>query len=1352
LAPATDHAELETANPAALRGPQPELPTSADLPADSVGWNNRGVRLFENGRADEAADCFKKAYLADPRNLGALENLIELFIRTGRREPAVLVASQWAGSHPRCARAWIAWAKLHLLAGEIASARTALVTALEIEPGNAAVQSALGALAGGADGGSAPRAESPLPFLRPLGPISKAPVPDDPPVLWVGPALHPGGHGLRTKQTVLWLQRAGVRVGLDKCAGKTVDSYLRALDLAELRALKEALEAHVRDGVLIAHLQPAFVTDPDIYRRIRWRYPQQLAYVGLTTFETESLPKHWVGPCHGMDEIWLDSTFNVREFARGGVDERRLWPVGFGLDPAQYDPRRTRPLAVRGRRGFMFLSVFAWQPRKGWPILVEAFARTFTRHDDVCLVIKTGYLGDGGTSADDQITRHLNSKSLSRDQAAPIIVLTDPLGDRDMTSLYRAADAFVLPTRGEGWGIPFMEAMAMGLPTIGTRWSGHLDFMNDANSFLIDIRGLVPVEEEMIRCSPEFLGLRYADPDMEHLMALLRQVRDNRDAAIEKGRRARQDICSNWTHEQYTERIRRRCRMLIGRAEGRRIGSGRARLPPRADTLPVILHGPTLDPCEYAHDFRNLALAMLEQGVDVRLDHQPWNQPEDRVNARDCADVVSIMNPDPPKGPHIAIENPIVPPPNPDKDAFRIVRVFWETDRLPPNMVAQLAGADEIWAASSFNAEALARWGIGRDKIKAVPPLLAVERYGPHVQPLPWADESRFTFLSGFDVSLREGWDLLFQAFFQEFDPSENARMALHIRSSTESRRQELIAHLERWAKTLAGSRWVNENNAWRTSAPPLLCIGEELHADEMARFYRSGDAYVMPSRGGGLDIPAMEAIASGLPVIATAWGGKLDYTDEETALLVRCKPVPVPAAACRENARLAGQMWVEPDLAELRKKMRLAKNEPALAQSKAAAAQRRIREKYSREAVSALVVKRLRDISERVKTAAGSHVVTPAVTARLKKTILWEGCQLYRSSLALVNRELCGRIAGGRDFRLRLLPVEPERHAGVCAPHMARRLQSLMGAKSSDPCDVYVRHGWPPDFARPPRAKKFVMIQHWEYGRIPPAWVEPINRRVDEVWVASRHVFETFVASGVSPEKVWLVPLGVDTALFKPEGPAMNLKTGKKFRFLFIGGTIWRKGIDALLKGYCSAFGRDDDACLVIKEMGASSFYKGQCASETIARLQRHPGAPELLYLTDDLSDQEMARLYRSCHCLVHPYRGEGFGLPVAEAAACGLPAIVSFGGATDDFVPQESGYFVAARRTAVRLEAFGVDGWVLEPEPRSVAEQMRLVFKNEQERRAKAARLCAHVRENFSWERAAEVAEMRLRRLCAT
>mmetsp|Transcript_7526 Transcript_7526/g.16673 ORF Transcript_7526/g.16673 Transcript_7526/m.16673 type:complete len:81 (+) Transcript_7526:1012-1254(+) len=48
-------------------------------------------------------------------------------------------------------------------------------------------------------------------------------------------------------------------------------------------------------------------------------------------------------------------------------------------------------------------------------------------------------------------------------------------------------DAFVLPSRGEGWGRPHTEAMVMGLPCIATNWSGNTEFMSDANSFPIQV-------------------------------------------------------------------------------------------------------------------------------------------------------------------------------------------------------------------------------------------------------------------------------------------------------------------------------------------------------------------------------------------------------------------------------------------------------------------------------------------------------------------------------------------------------------------------------------------------------------------------------------------------------------------------------------------------------------------------------------------------------------------------------------------------------------------------------------------------------------------------------------------------
>ena len=61
-----------------------------------------------------------------------------------------------------------------------------------------------------------------------------------------------------------------------------------------------------------------------------------------------------------------------------------------------------------------------------------------------------------------------------------------------LRNLYAAADAFVLPTRGEGWGLPIAEAMAMALPVIATNWSGPTALLSTDNSYPLS-RELTPL-------------------------------------------------------------------------------------------------------------------------------------------------------------------------------------------------------------------------------------------------------------------------------------------------------------------------------------------------------------------------------------------------------------------------------------------------------------------------------------------------------------------------------------------------------------------------------------------------------------------------------------------------------------------------------------------------------------------------------------------------------------------------------------------------------------------------------------------------------------------------------------------
>jgi glycosyltransferase involved in cell wall biosynthesis len=113
-----------------------------------------------------------------------------------------------------------------------------------------------------------------------------------------------------------------------------------------------------------------------------------------------------------------------------------------------------------------------------------------------------------------------------RFSSAQIRIISESLSQLEMAELYRRADAFVLPSRGEGWGRPYMEAMASGLPTIGTRWGGNLDFMSEENSFLIECE-VKRVSERAAYEWPLFRGHNWAEPSEEHLRYLMRTVYEN---------------------------------------------------------------------------------------------------------------------------------------------------------------------------------------------------------------------------------------------------------------------------------------------------------------------------------------------------------------------------------------------------------------------------------------------------------------------------------------------------------------------------------------------------------------------------------------------------------------------------------------------------------------------------------------------------------------------------------------------------------------------------------------------------------------------------------------------------------
>ena len=367
---------------------------------------------------------------------------------------------------------------------------------------------------------------------------------------------------------------------------------------------------------------------------------------------------------------------------------------------------------------------------------------------------------------------------------------------------------------------------------------------------------------------------------------------------------------------------------------------------------------------------------------------------------------------------------------------------------------------------------------------------------------------------------------------------------------------------------------------------------------------------------------------------------------------------------------------------------------------------------------------------------------------SRVQPAIVWEGPQWPIHSFALSNREFCLRLAA-RGYDLTVIPTG--RDADGDEPVRIHPLLAACVRECAMRSDVvHVRHQWPPSFDPPPEGH-WVIMQPWEFGSIPAAWVGPMTELVDEVWAYTSWVRDCYIASGVPADRVHVVPLGIDPDVFRPSVAPMPLPTARRFKFLFVGGTIHRKGADVLLSAYAAEFSAADDVCLVVQDLGTGSFYRGQTAGAAVGRLRDTPGQPEVLYLERTLGWGELAGLYAACDCLVHPYRGEGFGLPIAEAMACGVPPIVTAYGAALDFCDADNSYLILSRVPRFAEKRIGdiatVDHpWLAEPDVAVFRDRMRRAFEQPDEVRRKGEWAAEAIRGRFTWSPAADAVEARL------
>lgn len=291
--------------------------------------------------------------------------------------------------------------------------------------------------------------------------------------------------------------------------------------------------------------------------------------------------------------------------------------------------------------------------------------------------------------------------------------------------------------------------------------------------------------------------------------------------------------------------------------------------------------------------------------------------------------------------------------------------------------------------------------------------------------------------------------------------------------------------------------------------------------------------------------------------------------------------------------------------------------------------------------------------------------------------------------SLSIVNRNIVLSLykQGVKVKIIALDSYDPSYNLEKSQVKILKELESIDQAAA----DIQVRHSYPPIWIWPSdKNTKVVFIQPWEFPKAPFEWQYKFETFADALIVPSNFCSNVFLKGGMRPDNLFVIPNGYNDELFNKDRSDVDeaKKLGidpNKFNFVYVGNSQWRKGLDILLNAWVNIFSKSDNARLIIKD-NPGVYGKNNILNEVI-KMQYKANSAEILYLDNNLSDKQMASIFKASKVLVHPYRAEGFAMHVQEAVACGCIPVVSDKGPTDDFIPSDKGFKIHVDAKAVNI-----------------------------------------------------------------
>jgi glycosyltransferase involved in cell wall biosynthesis len=221
----------------------------------------------------------------------------------------------------------------------------------------------------------------------------------------------------------------------------------------------------------------------------------KLAYLA---WEEDRYPEKWVKEYNENLSAVLVTTTHVKQVLQRSGVEVPILLLHNGLseqilksgEDFQIKNEAFKDETQRESAPFRFLHISSGMERKAPRELITAYTQAFSKDDNVQLIIKSF----------PNVNNLFNElvPDVMSDPEAPQIEFIErgDLTEQEMIDLYKSCDAYVCPSKAEGFNLPALEAMYLGLPVITTAWSGHMDFVSEETSYLVDYH-LAPAKSHL---------------------------------------------------------------------------------------------------------------------------------------------------------------------------------------------------------------------------------------------------------------------------------------------------------------------------------------------------------------------------------------------------------------------------------------------------------------------------------------------------------------------------------------------------------------------------------------------------------------------------------------------------------------------------------------------------------------------------------------------------------------------------------------------------------------------------------------------------------------------------------------